>query len=276
MITTLLLALVAFVGIVTLLSYTLYCYEETNQSGLSLGPYLAMAARTAVRSVVSELVIVALHPVGLWPGLWSRPTAGRPVVILVHGLFHNPGAWTLFRRRLHSRGFATACFGYASWGADWDGTVENLKRYLKDTMAADPHQDVHLVGHSMGGLLLRCALADLDEPRIRTLVTMGTPFKGSKLSPFALSSLGRYLGHNGETVTRVAALPTPAGVRCLALRSPADNMVLPNSALRCGLPDWEERETPPVSHVAMLHSGEVFEETAAWIGGQGLTARRTA
>ena len=268
MITALLLAIAAFVGIVTLLTYTLFCYEETNQSGRPLGPFLALASRTALRSVASELAIVALHPIGLWPGLWSRPTAGRPLVILVHGLFHNPGAWALFRRRLHARGFATACFGYASWGTDWDSTVANLRQYLKDTLPADPQQDVHLVGHSMGGLLLRCALADLGEPRIRTLVTLGTPFEGSKLSPFALSSLGRYLGHRGETVARVAALPTPGSVRCLALRSPADNMVLPNSALRCGLTGWEERETSPVSHVAMLHAGNVFEEAVAWMEGR--------
>jgi pimeloyl-ACP methyl ester carboxylesterase len=266
---TLLLILAGFVGIVTLLTYTLYCYEETNRSGRPLAPFLAMAGRTALRSVASELAVVALHPFGLWPGLWSRPTQGRPLVILVHGLFHNPGAWALFRHRLHARGWATACFAYASWGTDWEPVVENLKRYLKNLAESHPHEDMHLVGHSMGGLLLRCALADLDEPRIRTLVTLGTPFEGSKLSPFALSSLGRYLRYRGETVSRIASLPTPGKLRCLALRSPADNMVLPNSALRCGLAGWEERQTRPVSHVAMLHSREVFEETAAWIGPRG-------
>lgn len=269
MILSLLLILAGFVGIVTLLTYTLYCYEETNRSGRPLAPFLAMAGRTALRSVASELAIVALHPLGLWPGLWSRPTGGRPLVILVHGLFHNPGAWALFRRRLHARGCATACFAYASWGSDWESAVENLKRYLKDMSRSRPGEDMHLVGHSMGGLLLRCALADLDEPRIRTLVTIGTPFEGSKLSPFALSSLGRYLRYRGETVSRIATLPTPDQVRCLALRSPADNMVLPNSALRCGLPGWEEKETRPVSHVSMLHSLEVFTETAAWIAAHG-------
>lgn len=263
MITAILLALCGFVGLVILLTYTLYCYEEANQSGRPLAPFLAMAGRTALRSAASELLIVALHPLGLWPGLWAKPTGGRPLVVLVHGLFHNPGAWFLFRRRLHARGFATACFGYASWGAEWDATVAELKEYLKKLPGEE--REIHLVGHSLGGLLLRSALADMRDPRIRTLVTLGTPFWGSKLSPFALSSLGRHLGFRGETVTRVAGLPTPDHVRCLALRSPADNMVLPNSALRCGLPGWEERETRPVSHVAMLHAKEVFEEAVDWI-----------
>jgi len=46
-------------------------------------------------------------------------------------------------------------------------------------------------------------------------------------------------------------------------------MVLPNSALHCRLPGWEERETAPVSHVAMLHSRKVFDEAVAWITQEG-------
>ena len=263
MFVAILLALASFVGLVTILSYTLYCYEETNQSGRPLAPFLALAARTALRSAASEMAIVALHPLGLWPGLWSRPTAGRPLVVLVHGLFHNQGAWVLFRSRLHAEGFGTACFRYASWGAQWEETVDSLREYLSQILQED--REVHLVGHSMGGLLLRCALADLPDPRIRSLVTLGTPYGGSKLSPFALGSLGRNLGYMGDTVTKVAALPTPEHVRCLALHSPADNMVLPNSALRCGLKGWEERRTRPVSHVAMLHARDVFEEALEWM-----------
>jgi len=256
---------VGFVALVTLLSYTLFCYEETNQTGRPLAPFLALTARTVPRSLAGELLVIVLHPLGLWPGLWTKPSSEGPVVFMVHGLFHNQGAWILFRRRLRARGFATACHGYASWNADWDTTVENLKKHLRSTLDEHPGRDIHLVGHSMGGLLLRAALADMPDPRIRTLSTLGTPFGGSKLWPFALSSLGRYLVHGGETVRKIAALPTPGHVRALALRSPADNMVLPNSALRCGLPGWEERETAPVSHVAMLHSRNVFEEVAAWI-----------
>jgi pimeloyl-ACP methyl ester carboxylesterase len=266
-ITTLLLALAGFVGIVTLLTYTLYCYEETNRAGRPLAPFLALAARTALRSVLSEMAIVALHPLGMWPGLWSRPTAGGPLVVLVHGLFHNQGAWILFRHRLHAQGYGTACFRYSSWGAGWDETVASLGAYLTGILEENPDREVHLVGHSLGGLLLRCALAEVPDRRIRSLVTLGTPFGGSKLSPFALNSLGRHLGYEAETVTRVAAMPTPGHVRCLALHSPADNMVLPNSALRCGLDGWEERQTRPVSHVAMLHARHVFDEALGWLRG---------
>ncbi len=269
MIMFLLTVVLAVTFVLALLTNTLFCYEESNQTGKPLGPFVVLAGKTTLRSIASETLILVLHPLGLWPRLWQEPTKGKALVILVHGLFHNQSAWTLFRRWLRAHGFGTACLSYASWGRQWDETVAALSGELKSLLARHPGRDVHLVGHSMGGLLLWSALAQLeakDCERIKSLVTMGTPFAGSKLSPFALSSLGRYLGYEGQTVRHVTSLPLPAHVRLLALRSPADNMVLPNSALRCKAPGWNEVQTEPVSHVAMLHSRQVFREVAGWIG----------
>lgn len=268
MITFLLTILLTAILILALLTYTLYCYEEANQTGKPLGPFLALAGKTALRSILSEIIILVLHPLGLWPRLWKKPAGGRDLVVLAHGLFHNQSAWILFRSWLQSHGFAPVCLSYASWGAEWNETVDALREDLKALLAKHPDREVHLVGHSMGGLLLWSALAQLDDKdsqRIKSLVTMGTPFDGSKLSPFALTSLGRYLGYQSETVRAVTKLPLPSHVRRLALHSPADNMVLPNAALRCKAPGWMELETRPVSHVAMLHSREVFREVRNWI-----------
>ncbi len=277
MITFLLTAFLTLTLLLALLTYTLYCYEECNQTGKPLGPFLALAGKTALRSIASEIVILLLHPVGLWPRLWKEPTGGRDLVVLVHGLFHNQSAWVLFRRWMQAHGFAAVCVSYASWGVDWDETVNALREDLETLLAAHPDREVHLVGHSMGGLLLWSALAQLqDSSRIKSLVTMGTPFAGSKLSPFALTSLGRYLDYQGETVRTVTQLPLPSHVRRLALHSPADNMVLPNSALRCTAPGWQEVTTQPVSHVAMLHSREVFREVRRWISAELANERSQA
>lgn len=252
--------------LVTLLTYTVYCYEECNQSGKPLRPFLSLAFRTTVNSFLSESLVLFLFPLGLWPNLWKKPKRSGNLIILVHGLFHNQSAWMFFRRWLHLRGYATACYSYPSWKTDWSKTVQDLESYLNDLFVSNPQQDIHLVGHSMGGLLLRDALARMDvPPKILTLTTLGTPFRGSKLSPFALNSLGRYLDYCGETVKSVAAQPHPDHVRALAIRSLADNMVLPNVSLRCGLPGWCERECAAVSHVAMLHDKGVFKTVLAWI-----------
>ena len=266
MIIFLLCLLLTVTLVLSLLTYTLFCYEESNQSGKPLPAFLALASRTFLRSVASEFVILLLHPLGLYPGLWKKPSPGRDLVVLTHGLFHNQSAWVVFRRWLHGRGFSSACLSYPSWGTQWDETVAAVRNDVQNLLDRYPDRNVHLVGHSMGGLLLWSALAQLeDRDRVKSLVTMGTPFAGSKLSPFALSSLGRYLAYQGETVRRVTDLPLPTHVRRLSLYSPADNMVLPNSALRCAAPGWNENQTGPVSHVAMLHSREAFQKVMDWI-----------
>jgi hypothetical protein len=58
MITFLLTVILATVLLLALLTYTLYCYEESNQSGKPLGPCLALAAKTTLRSIASEILIL--------------------------------------------------------------------------------------------------------------------------------------------------------------------------------------------------------------------------
>ncbi len=247
----------------TLLTYTLFCYEEANRTGQPLAIFLKLACRAAFRSTLSETLIFVLHPVGLWPGLWRRPRPGTsPLVILVHGLFHNPSAWILFRRWFHARGVATSCVGYPSWGGrDLEQVIADVRDHVDRLRRENPGRDIHLVGHSLGGLVLRAAVADLaPNPSIKSLTTLGTPFLGSKLAPFALHSLGRFIWHDSPSVREVAARPFPTNIQGQALWSRADNMVLPNSALWCEVPGWKNQETASISHIAMLHSREVFED----------------
>lgn len=249
-----------------LIGSILFCYEESNRTGQPVIPLLRLCLRVAPRGIAAQAAVCCLFPLGLWADLWRRPTNGKDLVIMVHGLFHNAGAWISFRRRFHAKGYATACFSYASWGTDLEEITRELQEYLREMAERNPGRNIHLIGHSLGGLLLRASLGGMDVPKnVRSLITLGTPFGGSKLAPFALHSLGRYLHYNGEAIRRLAALPHPAHVRALALRSPADYMVLPGDALRCAVPGWREKETAPVGHVAMLYAGSVFEETEQWI-----------
>ena len=84
--------------------------------------------------------------------------------------------YSYLRLRLHlvASGFDTACVDY-----DWRLGLDALGRQLAQRIEAEPHHHVHLVGHSMGGLVCRAALAQPAWRKVQRLVLLGTPNEGS-------------------------------------------------------------------------------------------------
>jgi len=118
-----------------------------------------------------------------------------PLVVLVHGLYLRPLLLRPLARRLRARGLRTRLFGYRSWAADLDHAVSALQREL-DTLT-DPV--IHLVGHSLGGLLLLELQRAGYRPRGR-VVLLGSPLGGSRVAErLAQRRGGRWLlGRNRE------------------------------------------------------------------------------
>ncbi len=113
-------------------------------------------------------------------------------VILLHGLWLHCASLTLLRRRLLRAGYAAETFPYHSVTTP----TANVLDALRARMRAHP-DGVHLVGHSLGGLLalLACrGAADLPPGRI---VCLGSPLAGSAAAR-RLDAIGgaRLLGRN--------------------------------------------------------------------------------
>jgi pimeloyl-ACP methyl ester carboxylesterase len=84
--------------------------------------------------------------------------------------------YTYLRLKLHLRiaGFSPVCHDY-----DWRRGVVELGQDLAARLAADPAERIMLVGHSLGGLVTRAALASTAMPNVERVVLMGTPNYGS-------------------------------------------------------------------------------------------------
>jgi pimeloyl-ACP methyl ester carboxylesterase len=205
----------------------------------------------------------------------SRPP-GAPPVILVHGLYHNPAAWLVLRRRLAAAGFADVrCFAYSSFGPPFADIATSLADMILATAADMGDGRVLLVGHSLGGLLIRAACADARLARAGTrmagVVTLGTPHRGSRLAAtLGMGRLARSLAPDGAAIAQVRALPD-AVARGLSLYSPTDGMVLPLSGSLLDARErdggWTQECLPPVSHVGLLYSGEAARRTIAFLKG---------
>jgi triacylglycerol esterase/lipase EstA (alpha/beta hydrolase family) len=132
--------------------------------------------------------------------------------------------------------------------------LERLERFVEDVEAGSPGRKPVMVGHSLGGLLCRAfADAPKNTGRIKAVVTLGAPHRGSKLAALSLGRLGQSLIFQGplfRDLERNQALP---GSRRLAVYSPMDTMVLPFEALKIEDPAWTLLEVEPVGHIALLY-----------------------
>jgi hypothetical protein len=94
-------------------------------------------------------------------------------------------AYLRLKLRLRARGFDADFHAY-----DWRKSLDVLGAELRVRILAEK-RPVHLVGHSMGGVVIRAALwhADLDAARVPSVVTIGSPHRGSFVPVLALRGL---------------------------------------------------------------------------------------
>lgn len=113
---------------------------------------------------------------------WSTRTAGRPLLICLHGLRSDPNVWRPFRAEMRGAGFATAAVGYDD-RLPIAESAQQVAEVTADAITADAPQGLRLalVGHSMGGLVARewTENPELAGQAISHLITVATPHRGS-------------------------------------------------------------------------------------------------
>ena len=100
-------------------------------------------------------------------------------VLLVHGLGRTPMSLAGLARFLRKAGHTTESFGYIGAFQSFKRIQERLRRRLKGI--ADKGQPYGVLGHSLGGLLLRAALPGLKR-QPEHFVMLGTPNRPPRLA----------------------------------------------------------------------------------------------
>jgi hypothetical protein len=223
----------------------------------------------------------SLHRPGQSPAVRALfaadPLAARTPVLLVHGLVDNRSIFAVMRRSLRRRGFASVCsWNYSPLLRDVAKAAADLGEHIERICAQTGHDRVHVVGHSLGGLIARYHVQRQGgDSRVDSLVTLGTPHGGSVLAHALPTPLVRQL-RPGSTVLRELAEPVDrCDTRITAVYSDLDQLVLPTSAGRCDHPGLGARNVlvRGVGHMSLpIHRG-VLDEVALTLAG-GRTAAR--
>jgi pimeloyl-ACP methyl ester carboxylesterase len=115
-------------------------------------------------------------------GLHKPSAPDKPAVLCVHGFHMNGSCFWGLRRELEQAGFATYSVSLGRPYVDPGKYVDSLHQALAQTFMNNQQQPVHLLAHSMGGLVCRMLLQHFpqDMNRIKSITTLGTPHHGTQ------------------------------------------------------------------------------------------------
>lgn len=203
-------------------------------------------------------------------------------ILLVHGFHRTPLNLKSMATFFQSKGFVVLTPELPTT----TGSLGKCAAILEDFWNSEKRDfaEVHLVGHSYGGLILREFLARQIITNLCSLTCLGSSHHGSRIADWFVC-FGR---HRKEpallefctpgTYIRPPRQGWPAKVHLLAgnrnvlwlgrlfLKSPADGRLTTASALAqspqgtpCDFPPWTQRSILPLDHHQMMDSQEMFD-----------------
>lgn len=183
------------------------------------------------------------------------PGEALPPVLCLHGLWHRGAGWFYMRRAMGKAGFTRSTV--ITYISSRYQSPEEITPLLEDAVQAMekrwPGEKPLLVGHSLGGIIIRTWLAqDGNADRIAGILTLGTPHRGSRLAALAWGGLGRSLLPSNPFFSDLEARERPCAIPRVSLVTATDEMVLPQASLIPPGEGWVMRLTPTCSHVGLI------------------------
>jgi triacylglycerol lipase len=208
----------------------------------------------------------------------AKPSATPPCVILLHGLGRTSSSMTTMAQRLASDGYRITNLDYPST----DATIEALARDYLAPAIARCYQDgcrvLHMVSHSLGGILIRQYLQTHTLPAGSRIVMLSPPNQGSEIADYLKSysvydwvtgPAGQQLGTQSDSVPRqLAAVGAPIGVITgSASWNPFFSYLIPGpddgkvAVAHARLEEMTDFLVVPASHTFIMDDDEVIAQT---------------
>lgn len=199
----------------------------------------------------------------------------KEAVVLLHGLWMNSVATLYLALALDDEGFATESINYRSMR----GTMPEHVARLADRVATTAADVVHIVAHSLGGVVALNYLQGARHERVGRAVLLGAPVDGSRAArsladwPGGELLLGRSIdvwrSSDRPQIDAAACVGAIAGSSPFGLGSvfmdvpePSDGLVMVEETR---LPGLSDHLVLPVSHSGMLISRDVARQTVAFL-----------
>jgi len=187
----------------------------------------------------------------------------RPPVLLIHGFLGTRGSMYMLERRLVEDGFVVVSFNIGTLNVrDIRRSAFLIHRKIERILAQTPFAKIDIIGHSMGGLIGLYFVKKLGgHARVRRLVMMGTPVRGTWVALAGVATLGLWSTSSWQLLPRSrfldelaqGSLPPEVEIYTLAA---ARDWVVPLGTTR--LPG-ATAVTVPLGHSSLVVSEGVYQ-----------------
>ena len=200
---------------------------------------------------------------------------GRRGVLLVHGFYCNRGFWNTWMPRLRQAGVPFVALTLEPPQSDIAHQARGLDQARQKLIEATGLEPL-LVGHSMGGLAIRCWLATQSDElaRRQEVITIGSPHRGTALAAWAHSPAALQMRMGSDFLHSLQARENAAGLsRMTCYWSVCDNVVFPaNSAT---LPGARNIHLPGLPHVGLAMAAPILDDVLERLGASVPAASRS-
>jgi pimeloyl-ACP methyl ester carboxylesterase len=157
----------------------------------------------------------------------ARPGHHRMPVLFVHGFAGTNHIWAPLRATLADSGFGTLiALRYNAFRTDIHQVADSLVDQAQQAMQRSGALGVHLVGHSMGGLVVRDAVQNRGPAGLAaTAVTIATPHVGSRLAHLVPGPAARQMRPGSEFLTGLRNARLDPSTSWVTIHGAADRVV---------------------------------------------------
>ena len=137
---------------------------------------------------------------------------------------------------------------------------------MERTCEETGYERVHIVGHSLGGLIARYYVQRLGgDARVHTLCTLGSPHSGTFAAHLLPHRLVKQLRPGSDVLAELAEPAPGLRTRFVAFWSDLDQLIVPKRSARIDHPDLVARNVllNGVGHMSLPIDGRVVREIAA-------------
>ncbi len=179
--------------------------------------------------------MTTLPPPQATPLPGPRPPTPPDLVVLTHGIASSRYFMWPLARHLRQIGHETRLYGYPSLWKSNERLGEDFACYLHRLAEQHPGRKLHVVAHSMGSIVTRCALMAGVPTNVARVVMIGPPNRGSHVATRLAPALGwiaptlRELCDHEQSF--VNSLPRRLDVEVGIITAQYDRMVRPESTL---------------------------------------------